>query len=71
MTKTSKLKRPAPVRVQPVVSVPRLIPKERWWKCTCHGKLQKHFYPMIVGENKLCTDGSAKLIWDGTILKAR
>jgi hypothetical protein len=47
-----------------VVIPPRTIPKKRWWKCTCHGKLQRYSYPSIVGKKKLCHIGWAKFLWN-------
>lgn len=52
------------------VSLPRTIPRKRWWKCTCHGKLQRYFYPAIVGNQKLCNDGWAKYLWNAGTEKA-
>jgi hypothetical protein len=62
----SKRKRSADSQ-QRMVSLPRTIPRKHWWKCTCHGKLQKYKYAFIVGKHKLCSTGSAKFLWDGKL----
>jgi hypothetical protein len=45
------------------------LSKKDWWSCTGCGKLQKYFFPTVIGENKLCVYCNGNWLWTEKIPK--